>query len=154
MKSTSGYVFTFGGGAMSWKSSKQTCIARSTMEFELNALEKACTKAEWLRYLLADLPISVKPPTSVYIHCDCQAAIVKAKSKIYNGKNKHIRLRHNIIKQLLESGVVSLDYVKSELNLADPLTKPLNKRKVVDTSRGIGLVPQSIGARVMVTPPM
>ena len=28
-KSTSGYVFTLGGAAVSWKSSKQTCIARS-----------------------------------------------------------------------------------------------------------------------------
>ena len=31
-KSTNGYVFTLGGAAISWKSSKQTCIARSTME--------------------------------------------------------------------------------------------------------------------------
>ncbi|KAK6151061.1 hypothetical protein DH2020_015993 [Rehmannia glutinosa] len=40
-KSTSGYVFTIGGGAMSWKSSKQTCIARSTMESEFIVLDKA-----------------------------------------------------------------------------------------------------------------
>ncbi|KAL0418236.1 UNVERIFIED_CONTAM: Retrovirus-related Pol polyprotein from transposon TNT 1-94 [Sesamum radiatum] len=39
-KSTSGYVFTIGGGAVSWKSSKQTCIARSTMESEFIALDK------------------------------------------------------------------------------------------------------------------
>lgn len=51
MKSTSGYVFAIGGGAMTWKSSKQTCIARSTMDAELIALEKACSKAEWHRNL-------------------------------------------------------------------------------------------------------
>ena len=34
-KSMSGYVFTLGGAAVSWKSSKQICIARSTMESEL-----------------------------------------------------------------------------------------------------------------------
>ncbi|KAL0383167.1 UNVERIFIED_CONTAM: Secreted RxLR effector protein [Sesamum calycinum] len=45
-KSTSGYVFTIGGGAVSWKSSKQTCIARSTMEFEFIALDKAGEEAE------------------------------------------------------------------------------------------------------------
>ena len=39
-KSTSGYLFTFGGGAVSWKSSKKTCIARSTMEYEFIALDK------------------------------------------------------------------------------------------------------------------
>ena len=45
-KSTSGYVFTVGGGAVSWKYSKQTCIARSTMEAEFIALDKAGEEAE------------------------------------------------------------------------------------------------------------
>ena len=51
-KSTSGYLFTLGGGAVSWKSSKQTCIARSTMEFEFIALDKVGEEAEWLRHFL------------------------------------------------------------------------------------------------------
>ena len=118
-------------------------IKTITKESELIALEKACTETEWLRNLLADLPIGVKPPTSIYIHCNCQAAIAKAKSKIYNGKSKYIRLRYNIIKQMLESEVESLNYVKSELNFADPLTKPLNRRKVVDTLRRMGLMPRA-----------
>ena len=46
VRSTSGYVFTFGAGAISWKSSKQTCIAHSTMEFEFIALELAGQEAE------------------------------------------------------------------------------------------------------------
>ena len=45
-KSTSGYVFTLGGVAVSWKSSKQTCIARSTMESEFIALDKVGEEAE------------------------------------------------------------------------------------------------------------
>ncbi|XP_073042058.1 secreted RxLR effector protein 161-like [Primulina eburnea] len=45
-KSTSGYVFSMGGGAVSWRSSKQTCIARSTMESEFIALDKAAEEAE------------------------------------------------------------------------------------------------------------
>ena len=141
MKSTSGYIFTLGGGAVSWKSSKQTCIARSTMESEFIALEKAGSEAEWLKNLLMDLPIWTRPAPSVSIHCDCQAAIARAKNKIYNGKSRHIRLRHNIVRQLINNGVISLDYVKSELNLADPLTKPLSKKLVSSTSRGMGLYP-------------
>ena len=45
MKSTSGYVFTLVGGAVSWKSSKKTCIVRSNMEIELVALKKAIFEA-------------------------------------------------------------------------------------------------------------
>ncbi|KAJ0018774.1 hypothetical protein Pint_09759 [Pistacia integerrima] len=130
-------------GAMSWKSSKQACIARSTMESKLIALEKACSKVEWLTNFLADLPIETHPPILVSIHCDCQAAIARAKSKIYNGKSRHIWKRHTIIKQLLESRVVSLDFVKSELNLADPLTKPLSRRLVEYTLKGMGLMPKA-----------
>ena len=44
MKSTTRYVFTIGGGAVSWKTSKQTCITWSTMEAEFIALEKASLK--------------------------------------------------------------------------------------------------------------
>ncbi|XP_051132656.1 secreted RxLR effector protein 161-like [Andrographis paniculata] len=47
--STNGYVFTIGGGAVSWKSTKQTCIAWSTMELEFITLDKAGKEAEWLR---------------------------------------------------------------------------------------------------------
>ncbi|XP_075088082.1 secreted RxLR effector protein 161-like [Nicotiana tabacum] len=57
VSSTSGYVFTLGAGAISWKSSKQTCIARSTMESEFIALELAGQEVEWLRNLLADVPL-------------------------------------------------------------------------------------------------
>ena len=45
-KSTSGYLFTLGGGAVSWKSSKQICIARSTMVSEFIALDKAGEEEE------------------------------------------------------------------------------------------------------------
>ncbi|PHT29367.1 hypothetical protein CQW23_31044 [Capsicum baccatum] len=75
VKSTSGYVFTIGGGAVSWKSSKQTCIARSTMESEFIALDKAGEEAEWLRNFLEDIPYWPKPVAPVCIHCDSQAAI-------------------------------------------------------------------------------
>ena len=92
IKSTSGYIFTLGGDAVSWKSSKQTCIARSTMKSEIIALEKACIEDEWLKNLLVDLHICTHPLTSVSIHCDCQTAIDKAKSKIYNGKSRHIHI--------------------------------------------------------------
>ena len=65
----------------------------------------------------------------------------KAKSKMFNGKNKHIRLRKNIVQQLLETGVISMDFVRSELNLADPLTKPLNRKLVEQKLRGIRISP-------------
>jgi len=54
-KSTSGYVFTLGGGATTWRSVKQTIIARSTMKYEFVALGKADSEAKWLKKILNKL---------------------------------------------------------------------------------------------------
>ena len=69
------------------------------------------------------------------------AAQARAKSNIYNGKSRHIRRRHNTIKQLLSSGVISIQYIKSKENIADPLTKGLLREQIKYTSRGMGLKP-------------
>ena len=89
-KSTSGYVFTLGSGAVTWISARQTIIARSTMEAEFVALEMVDSEAKWLKNFLANIPLGMKPTPSISMHCDCQSAIAIAINKSYNGKNKHI----------------------------------------------------------------
>ena len=141
IQSTSGYVFTLAGAAISWKSSKQTCHAKSTQESEFIALELAGQEAEWLRCLLADIPLWGKPAPSVSMHCDSQAAMGLANNQLYNGKKRHIRLRHAIIRSLIRNNVISLEYVKSERNIADPLTKGLCRKLVLESAQGMGLKP-------------
>ena len=135
------YIFTFRGGAVSWKSSKQTYITRSTMVAEFIAIEKTSYEAEWLINLFSDIPLWTAPAPSVFMHCDSQVVIAKAKGKMFNGKSRHIHSRHNIVGWLLETWVISLDFVRSKLNLANPLTKPLNRKLVEQTSRGMWLLP-------------
>jgi hypothetical protein len=142
-KSTSGYVFTLGGGAVSWKSTKQTCIARSTMESEFIALDKTGEEAEWLRHFMEDIPTWSKPAPPICIHCDSQSAIGRAQNRMYNGKSRHIRRRHNTVRQLLSNGIIVIDYVKSKDNIADPLTKGLSRELVENASRGMGLKPMT-----------
>ncbi|RVW71038.1 hypothetical protein CK203_057829 [Vitis vinifera] len=88
---------------------KKTCITRSIIEIEFIALENASSKVEWLRNILTDIPLWTRPALFVSMRCDSQVAIAKSKSKILNGKNKHICLRHNIVRQLLETKVISLE---------------------------------------------
>ena len=79
------------------------------------------------------------PPIS--IHCDSQFAIGRAQSNMYNGKSRHIRRRHNTIKQLLSIEIISVNYVKSKDNITDLLTKGLNRELVEKSSRGMKLKP-------------
>nr|GEV11905.1 Pol polyprotein [Tanacetum cinerariifolium] len=125
--STSGYVFTLGGTVISWKSSKQTVIAKSTMESEFIALDKGGEEAEWLRQFVEDIPRCPKLATIISIHCDRQSAIGRAQSTMYNGKSRHIRHRHSLIRQLLSIGVISIDYVASKDHITDPFMKGLSK---------------------------
>ena len=111
------------------------------MESEFIPLESAGKEAEWLKNFLSGIPLGMQPKPSVSMHCDCQAVISIAKNKAFNGKNRHIRLRHEVVKQLLKDGIISIDYVKSEVNLADPLTKPLGRKLILETSSGMGLKP-------------
>ena len=60
---------------------------------------------------------------------------------MYNGKSRHIRRRHNTIRQLLSTGVISLDYVKSKDNIANPLTNGLNRELVEKSSKEMRLKP-------------
>ncbi|KAL0427327.1 UNVERIFIED_CONTAM: hypothetical protein Slati_2907500 [Sesamum latifolium] len=77
----------------------------------------------------------------VSLHCDSQAAIGIAKNYAYNGKRRHIRIRYGAVKELLKNGIISLDYVRSERNLADPVTKGLTRRIIFESSRAMGLKP-------------
>ncbi|XP_074378585.1 secreted RxLR effector protein 161-like [Apium graveolens] len=140
-KSTSGYVFTLAGGAISWKSSKQTVMTKSTIEDEFVALDKASEQAEWLRQFLEDISRWEMPAPPLCIHCDSTAVIGTTEHVLYNGMSRHIRRRHNSVRQLLLTGVITIDYIKSKDNTADPLTKGLTREFVEKSSKEMGIKP-------------
>jgi len=89
------------------------------MKSEFKALESTWNETNWLRNLLTEIPLGIKPTPYKSMHCDCQTTIAIAKNKSFRGKNQHIWLRHDVVKQLLKDEIISINYVKSEMNLAD-----------------------------------
>ena len=87
--SNSGWIFTLGGGAISWGSKKQTCISDSTMAAEFVALASSSKEAEWIRNLLLEIPVWPKPVAPISLQCDSQVTLSRAYSQIYNGKSSH-----------------------------------------------------------------
>uniref|UniRef100_A0A1J3J004 Retrovirus-related Pol polyprotein from transposon TNT 1-94 n=1 Tax=Noccaea caerulescens TaxID=107243 RepID=A0A1J3J004_NOCCA len=112
------------------------------MESEFIALDKAAEEAEWLRNFLEDIPMWEKPVPALRVHCDSQSAIARALSNLYNGKSRHIRRRHKTIRHLVSTGVITIDYIRSADNLADPFTKGLSRDQVEKSSKGMGLKPR------------
>jgi len=139
---TSGYVFTIGGGAVSWRSCKQTILMRSTMEAELTALDTATVEAKWLHELLMDLPVVEKPMPAILMNCDNQTVIAKVNSTKDNAKSsRHVKRRLKSVRKLRNSGVISVTYIQTDKNLADPFTKGLSRNVIEGASREMGLRP-------------
>jgi len=73
----------------------------------------------------------------VSIHCDSEDTLSRAYCWIYNGKSRHVGLRHTMVRQLILDGVITMDYVKSSQNLMDSLTKGLVRDLVSKISKGM-----------------
>ena len=125
-KSTSGFLFLVAGGAVSWRSRKQTCVDTSTCEAECIAVCMAFKESIWLSLLLADLQDTPKPKPIV-LSVDNNGAIETAKNASVNERNKHIDLQYHFVRDAYKSNLIRLRHVDSENQIADCLTKPLDQ---------------------------
>ena len=108
------------------------------MEVELIALASASEEAGWLRDLLSEISMQEKPISPILIHCDSTATIGRVRNKYYNGKSRSIRRKHSIVRSYINNGTINVDYISTNDNIADPLTKALAREKIQIASRGMG----------------
>jgi hypothetical protein len=112
------------------------------MEAELVALDTATMEADWLRELLMDLPIVEKALQAILMNYDNETVIVKVGSSKDNMKSsRHIKIRLKSVRKMRNSGVITLDYIHTEKNLADSFTKGLSHNVIDVASKEMGLKP-------------
>ena len=126
-RSTTGYVFMFGGGAVSWSSRRQPTIAASTCESEYQSASAATREALWLRILFNELGQPLTGPLP--IGCDNQAAISLIKNPLSAARAKHIDVLHHFTRERVVMGLVSFAYIPTDEMIADSLTKLLSLPK-------------------------
>ena len=80
-----------------------------------------------------------QPMPAISLYCDSEATMSKAHSKVYNGKSRHISLRHKYVKQLIVDKIITTVLVRSSKNLVDLFTKGLSRDFVKSTSSGMSL---------------
>jgi hypothetical protein len=101
------------------------------MEAELATLDTTTIEANWLRGLLMDLLIVEKHLPAILMNFDNQTVIVKLDSSKDNMKSsRHIKRRLKFVRKIRNSGVITLDYIHIEKNLADPFTKGLPRNMI------------------------
>ena len=127
-KSTSGCVFTLGGGAISWRSDKQSCITNSTIEVEYVATCEAAKEAIWLKKFFSDLGVVRIEKVPITLFCDNSGAVAQSKDPRNHKKGKHIERKYHIIQDIVAQGDVVVAKIDNANNLAYPFTKTLSQR--------------------------
>ena len=86
------------------------------------SLTEGVKEGMWLFGLLDSLGLDVQKPV---IFCDSQSALNLAKNPVYHERSKHIDVRLNFIRDVIEDKKFSIEKIATAVNPADMLTKPL-----------------------------
>jgi hypothetical protein len=142
-KSVSGYCFLMGGSLVSWKSKGQPSVALSTMEAEYMALAYTSQELLWIRQLLRDL--GQDPVDATTIHEDNQSCIHFANDPCYHGRAKHVDIKFNFVRDLIQKQTIRVVYCPTEAMVADMFTKPLTATKLANARIAVNLLPAVLG---------
>jgi hypothetical protein len=114
---------SFGGGAISWSSKRQTTVATSSTEAEYMACFHAAREAVWLRMLRHAVGHRQKSATT--LRCDNQGALTLTADPSFHSRAKHIDVQYHFSHDCVERGELMFTYVHTSENVADIFTKPL-----------------------------
>ncbi|CAI5475313.1 unnamed protein product [Closterium sp. Yama58-4] len=122
-RSTQGYCFSLGSGAVLWRSTHSSSVSTSTTEAEIYAGAMAAQELRWLTFLLADL--GERPSSAPNFLTDNKASILLCGEPRLESRVKHINVRYFLLRELQRRGQARFEFVESEANIADIFTKAL-----------------------------
>jgi len=122
-RSTTGFAFTYSGGAIVYRSKAQSITALSSTEAELIAAVTAAKTARFIRAVLNELGFKQDGPTPIYE--DNKPTIDIVNSKKPTQRSRHIDIRFFAIQDWMDNRDISMHHISGVINPADDLTKPL-----------------------------
>ncbi|GJW05993.1 retrotransposon protein, putative, ty1-copia subclass [Tanacetum coccineum] len=143
LKSQTGYVFVLNGGAVDWKSTKQSIFTTSSVEAEYIAVYDASKEAVWVRKFIFGLRVvpTIEEPINMY--CDNTGAITIANESGITKGARHFHAKVHYLREVIEYGDIKLEKAHTYDNLADPFTKASAFPKHLEHTRNIGILPAS-----------
>ncbi|XP_062100595.1 secreted RxLR effector protein 161-like [Humulus lupulus] len=139
-KSALGYIYMLAGGAISWKSAKQTLVASSTMAVEFVACYEASNHGIWLRNFVTGLRIFENVERPLKLFCDNNLAVLYSNNNRSSSKSKHTDIKFLVVKERVQSGQISIEHIGTHSMIADPLTKGLPPKVFHEHVAHIGVV--------------
>jgi hypothetical protein len=136
-KSTIRVIFFLNGGTVSWQSTKQRIVAMSSCEVEYVAAATASCQAVWLARLLSK--ILDREVERAVLTVDNKSAISIIRNPVLNDRSRHIDTRFHLIREHEVNGLVSVQFIGTNEQLGDILTKSLSRVKFLELSMKIGI---------------
>ncbi|RVW33967.1 Retrovirus-related Pol polyprotein from transposon TNT 1-94 [Vitis vinifera] len=136
-RSTSGYCSFVWGNLVTWRSKKQSVVARSSAEAEYRALAQGICEGIWIKRVLSELGQTSSSP--ILMMCDNQATISIAKNLVHHDRTKHVEINRHFITEKVTSETVKLNYVPTKHQTVDILTKALPRPNFEDLTCKLGL---------------
>jgi len=125
-RSCTGFMFFLSDAPISWQTRQQPSVALSTMESEFMAACAAAQESVWLIQLLKEFTCKFNDPLIIYE--DNKACQDYSKNSTNHQRTKHISVRYHFIRDLIADRIITLTAIPSEDNIADIMTKPLDKK--------------------------
>jgi len=138
-RSVTGYVVLLNHSPISWKSKKQSTVARSSIEAEYRAMAQATAEITWLVGLLTELGVSQLQP--VTLHCDNQSALHIARNPVFHERMKHVDIDCHFTREKVMEGLIQLTYLPTHSQLADVLIKILPSQQHWTLLHKLGMLP-------------
>jgi hypothetical protein len=136
----SGSVIMFNNSPIQWKSKKQNCVSQSTMEAELVAANLTAQTLKAITILLEEIKMAVKGPIIIY---EDNKAVIDMASNPITKHVKHIELKYRFVLQQAMKKELRILPVRSEHNIADLLTKRLERPTHTRLSKSFLDIPEN-----------
>uniref|UniRef100_T1IMN5 MBD domain-containing protein n=1 Tax=Strigamia maritima TaxID=126957 RepID=T1IMN5_STRMM len=132
-KSVMGYLIMIGNNLILWRTTKQSLITMSAMEAELIALSELVKEVIWFKCCLDEVRnVQNLDFGGIVVNCDNQAGMHFIRNDVENSKTKYIDVKLQFVREHYKSHLFSLKYIYTKKNLADILTKRVNREKIVE----------------------
>ena len=138
-KSTTGFIIRFYGNLIYWKTHKQNNVTKCSTFAEYTAMSEAVTEILFIKNLLTE-SFDIKFDKAIKINEDNTGAIAIAKYGNFTKNSKHIEVQYHYINENYEKGIIDIIKVDSNSNLADMLTKSLDKTRFTKTRNELRLI--------------
>jgi hypothetical protein len=113
-------------------------VAQSSYESNYIAAVNEMCQALWLARVLAEVQGST--PGAPLLRVDNKSAIALIKNPVLHGQSKHIGVKYHLVREFVENGLLKVEFIRSEEQLGDILTKLLGRVKFLELRAKIGLI--------------